>query len=146
MGDHGGGIARLQAVLRNHRWTLEADLLRWNIDLLDLHRGTLSWRRLLVLYRALPNDSTTRAMENGGVAPMTLAEVIADEIRRDQVAIALNGKGRPDPLPGSPFAPSMAQRTTRAEKERAAYERYQARKAEREAETARRHAARKEDQ
>lgn len=104
MGDAGGGIARLWAVLRKHRWTLEADLLHyWQVDLLDLHRGALSWRRLLVLYRALPDDSITRTYENG--KPMWRPEaVLLDEIRRDAMLIATRGEHRPDAMPGSPIA------------------------------------------
>lgn len=116
MGDHPGGIARLHAVLRDHRWTLEADLLRFfRVDLLDLHRGRLSWRRLLVLYRALPPDSTTSMAEHNGFPPMTRTEWLLDEVRRDQMAIGTRGELRPEAMPGSPFHLTDEQKAALAE-------------------------------
>ncbi|MFE5332569.1 hypothetical protein ACFRCG_39945 [Embleya sp. NPDC056575] len=60
-----GGIAGLAHLLREHGEAIEADLLRYyQVDLLDLYRGEMSWRRLRVLIRYLPVESaTSRAMQ-----------------------------------------------------------------------------------
>ncbi|MFI1580009.1 hypothetical protein [Embleya sp. NPDC020630] len=55
-----GGIAGLAYLLREHGEAIEADLLRYyRVDLLDLYRGEMSWRRLRVLIRYLPPESAT---------------------------------------------------------------------------------------
>jgi len=133
MGDDPGGIARLHAVLRDHRWTLEADLLRFfQVDLLDLHRGLLSWRRLTVLYRALPRESMTRIAEHG-IEQFGATELLLDEIRRDQWVIATSGAYRPEPMPGSPLALTPAQRAEKAAERRREHEAAEAREAKRQA-------------
>lgn len=134
MGDHRGGISRLLTILAKHRGPLEADLLRYyRVDLLDLHRGTLTHRRLLRLVAALPVDSATAAAMNGGIAPMTRAELIADEARRDAVMIATGGKTRPEALPGSPLHISPEQKAAEARKRREDHEAAESRDAARQA-------------
>ena len=55
-----GGRAGLHRLLSEHGEALEADLHRYyQLDLLDLFRGRLSWRKLAVLVRHLPLDSAT---------------------------------------------------------------------------------------
>lgn len=130
-------------ILRSHRRALEADLLRfWQVDLLDLHRGLLSWRRLLVLVAMLPADSATLAALNGGVPPMTRAELIADETRRDQVMIATGGKTRPEAMPGSPLHVTAEQKAAEARKRRDEHEAAEEREAKRQAQLAAKNAAR----
>ena len=55
-----GGRAGLHRLLSEHGEALEADLHRYyQLDLLDLFRGRLTWRKLGVLVRHLPLDSAT---------------------------------------------------------------------------------------
>ena len=58
-----GGIAGLLTLLDEHWEALEFDLHRYanGTDLLDIYRGTLSFRRLGVLFRGLPPESLTKA-------------------------------------------------------------------------------------
>lgn len=59
-GPGAGGICGLVQLLREHGEAIEADLLRYyQVDLLDLYRGEMSWRRLRVLVRHLPLESAT---------------------------------------------------------------------------------------
>lgn len=57
----GGGILSLGGVLTEHWDVIEADLHRhYAVDILDVFRGLLSWRKLRVLIEQLPADSFTK--------------------------------------------------------------------------------------
>jgi hypothetical protein len=56
----GGKICALSALLVEHGEAVEADLAFRGIDLLDLWRGGLSYRRLGLLIAALPPESLTK--------------------------------------------------------------------------------------
>ena len=132
MGVCAGGIVRLHRTLRDHRGALEADLLRYyRVDLLDLWRGQLSWRRLIVLWRGLPGDAASVIAERGGLARFGPAEIILDEIRRDQILIATRGGHRPSPAQGSPFAKTPAEAAEAARARRRAHEEAEAHNAAR---------------
>lgn len=63
---HRGGIAGLYAFLKERAGAVEADLLRYyQVDLADLGGRRLSWRRLGVLLRYLPDDSATARAQHG---------------------------------------------------------------------------------
>lgn len=71
----------LHAYLGKYHAALEADLLsHYGIDLLDLYRGRLTWRRLRVLVAGLPSESATgRAMpevRGWGVTDYLLAHLV----------------------------------------------------------------------
>lgn len=100
------GLLRL---LRHRSDALEADLLERGIDLLDYWRGNLSLRRLLVLYRWLPEASAVRRWERG--TEWTVAHDIADWHRREAAAAA--GVDNPGPHPASPEAKAAAEAETR---------------------------------
>jgi hypothetical protein len=58
-----------------HAEALEADQLRhYGVDLLDWHRGRLTSRRLAVLVRHLPRDSSTLREIHGEAADWSAAE------------------------------------------------------------------------
>ncbi len=60
---HGAGrgkIAALDAFLDEYADDVEADLAALDVDLLDLYRGGLSYRRLGVLVERLPAESATK--------------------------------------------------------------------------------------
>ncbi|WP_202919492.1 hypothetical protein [Saccharothrix deserti] len=76
---------------------LETDLLRYGVDLLDLYRGTLSYRRVCALVANLPDDAAVwRA--TGPDAGWTRPEVLLAALERRvtllwaTVATALGGK------------------------------------------------------
>lgn len=70
-----GGILGLARLLTEHGEALEADLLRhYRVDLLDLWRGRLTWRRLNALVRGLPPDSATLRAASGDNAGWGLLE------------------------------------------------------------------------
>jgi hypothetical protein len=68
-----GGIARLAALIEQHGEAVEADLAFRGIDLRDLWRGDLTWRRLAVLVAALPPESATKAAARDALSPAQLA-------------------------------------------------------------------------
>ena len=94
-------MTSLLRLLRHRSDALEADLLERGIDLLDHWRGTLTLRRLLVLYRWLPEASAVRRWERG--TEWTVAHDIADLHRRAY----LSANGVKDP-PAHPAAPPPA--------------------------------------
>ncbi|XVV05327.1 hypothetical protein ACQPW3_08025 [Actinosynnema sp. CA-248983] len=76
---------------------LEVDFLRYGVDLLDLYRGTLSYRRVCALVAHLPDDAAVwRAA--GPDAGWTRPEVLLAALERRvtllwaTVATALGGK------------------------------------------------------
>ena len=75
----GGGILRLAALIERHCEALEADLLFRGIDLRDLWRGDLTWRRLAVLVAALPPESATKTAIRDGLTPEQLASITPRE-------------------------------------------------------------------
>lgn len=83
-GCHGrvaGGIAGVQRLLSEHSEAIEADLLRYfSVDLMDLWRGRLSYRRLSVLIRKLPGDSWTQTALRDA-AETELVEPVAGPMR-----------------------------------------------------------------
>lgn len=99
----------LLRLLRHRSDALEADLLERGIDLLDYWRGTLSLRRLLVLYRWLPETSAVRRWERG--TEWTVAHDIADQAR--QQALLVSG------VDAAEVRPHWASPTARAEAEAA---------------------------
>lgn len=84
-----GGIVRLDALLEEYAEAVEADLLRYYaVDLGDLWRGGLTYRRLGVLLDTLPPESALRTAR-----------------RNDLPAEALTAE-RPDDAPHGPWAQS----------------------------------------
>lgn len=75
-----GGIRGLHRLVTEHGEAIEADLQRvFGIDLLDLYRGRLTWRRLGVLVRSLarrPDSDLYRAI-GGEAAEWTLDQHLA---------------------------------------------------------------------
>ncbi len=70
-----GGILGLARLLREHGEAIEADLARfYGVDLRDLWRGRLTWRRLLALIRGLPADSALARAQAGPDAAWGLTE------------------------------------------------------------------------
>lgn len=76
----------------------------------------------MVLWRALPGDAATVVAARGGVERWGVAELLLDEIRRDQVAVATRGQQRPDAMVGSPFAKTPAEAMAEAQRRRRAHE------------------------
>jgi hypothetical protein len=75
------GILSLVAVLRAHGEALEADLIDRGLDLRDLWRpgGSVTWRRLGVIYRHLPPESATMtALRNA--TPATVLERHVEDV------------------------------------------------------------------
>jgi hypothetical protein len=64
-----GGIASLAALIEQHCGAVEADLAFRGIDLRDLWRGDLTWRRLAVLVAALPPESATKTAVREALSP-----------------------------------------------------------------------------
>ena len=64
-----GGIDGLLTLLDEHWEAVEADLAFKGIDLSDVWRGTLSFRRLAVLLRGLPQESLYKAALWDGMTP-----------------------------------------------------------------------------
>ena len=62
-----GGIGGLHRFLEEHGEAVEWDMARYwpGRSLLELYRGTLSWRELRVFLRFLPNDSATARAVRG---------------------------------------------------------------------------------
>lgn len=78
-GGDAGGILGVQRLLSKHAKAVEADLLRYfSIDLMDLWRGRLSFRRLAVLIRYLPSESWTQTALRDE-REHDLSDLIADE-------------------------------------------------------------------
>lgn len=70
-----GGICRLAALIDQHGGAVEADLAFRGIDLRDLWRGDLTWRRLAVLVAALPPESATKTAIRDSMTPEQLASL-----------------------------------------------------------------------
>lgn len=122
-------MTRLLRILRHHSDALEADLLDKGLDLLDYWRGTLSLRRLLVIYRHLPPESATRQVEHG--KPWTLTHDLLDALRMT-IRWAYGDKA-PSPHPASPAGALQAAAAEAARaKHLAALDRARAEKRERE--------------
>ena len=68
-----------------------------------------------------------------GIEQFGATELLLDEIRRDQWVIATSGAYRPEPMPGSPFALTPAQRAEKAAERRREHEAAEAREAKRQA-------------
>lgn len=107
---HGGGIRGLHRLLTEHGEALEADLAQYyGIDLRDLFRGSLTWRRLGVLIRGLPVDSrltgTLPRSEPVDDAAETVArwshiEYLLADLYDLLVAVHSKDKQTPYPRPG----------------------------------------------
>ena len=76
------GIARLAALIELHGEAIEADLAFRGIDLRDLWRGDLTYRRLAVLVAALPAESLTKTAIRDGMSPAQLARAQASRTAR----------------------------------------------------------------
>lgn len=127
-------MIRLLRLLRLRSDALEADLIERGLDLLDYWRGTLSLRRLLVVYRWLPEGSAVRRWEAGfhpGHPGWTVAHDIADRQRRD--ALGISGNEDTGPHWASPEGAAIAEAEQRKVAARAqTRDRVMAEKAERE--------------
>lgn len=92
-----GGIVGLHQLRRDHGPALEASLQAvYGIDLVDMWRGTLSWRRLAVLVRFLPADCALVAELRDG-PHWGLEEHLLDTIR---MALTGSDKKPAQPWPG----------------------------------------------
>lgn len=98
-----GGISGLLGLLAEHGEAVEADLLRYyQRDLADVTTGRLSWRRLRVLLRYLPEDSAT-AREVRGTPYWSQADHLLAGVHdllagaNWQRAVMTTPKGRPRP-------------------------------------------------
>lgn len=77
-----GEIAGLAAFLEEHCEAVEADLQRWyGIDLRDLWRGRMSYRRLWVLLNRLPQESWTQTILRDRTPDDALVAPARDEQR-----------------------------------------------------------------
>lgn len=74
-----GGIVSVAALIAQHGDAVEADLAFRGIDLRDLWRGDLTWRRVAVLVAALPAESATKTAVRDSMSPAQLAAVPARE-------------------------------------------------------------------
>lgn len=111
-----GGISGLRRFLEEYGEAVEWDIPRYwpGRSLLELYRGTMSWRELRVFLRYLPNDSATRR----AVKPLTpdeefwnpdrhLMATVVDAIRENTFAtVKLGGDPKktkrmrpPKPIP-----------------------------------------------
>lgn len=111
-----GGIAGLRRFLTEYGEAVEWDMARYwpGRSLLELYRGTLSWRELRVFLRYLPTDSATARAVRGSTPDddawtldRMLLALTVDAVRENTFAmIKLHGDpkktGRlkpPDPIP-----------------------------------------------
>lgn len=115
----GGKIVEVSEWLEAHAETVEADLQRWyGIDLRDLFRGRLSYRRLWVLVTKLPADSWTQTELRDSAPPVVddertakfgpwalinyqLAQLL-DSVHRLEYVQAVSGGLEPKPDPPKP--------------------------------------------
>lgn len=102
-----GGIRGLAALLTEHGEAIEADLTEYyGVDLADVFRGRLSWRRLGVLIRGLPVESRLTATlphveaddDDGPVARWTHAEYLMADLY-DLLLAVNSSQEQPKPYP-----------------------------------------------
>ena len=104
-------------LIRDHPDALEAALAaEYGVDLLDLWRGQLTFRRLLVLWRHLPDDSAVHRIASDGVRWSSL-HYLVDDLRRTTLAVA--GDKEPPPHPLSPAAAAQRHREAAVAEKRA---------------------------
>ena len=97
-------MIRLLRLLRDHPDAVEADLSTYHrIELVDLWRGRLTFRRLAVLLRFLPPDSATETALRGGPA-WTIAHDIADLHRQEALIVGRVSSEHVHPHPANPAA------------------------------------------
>lgn len=94
-------------LLADHGDDLEADLLRhFGVDLLDLYRNRMSWRRFMVLVERLPAGSAVARAVHGDAAQWSLSDqLLASAVDALHVANwqrsedGAKGRNRPRPIP-----------------------------------------------
>jgi hypothetical protein len=97
-------MIRLQAALREHGESIEADLQRYyGVALSDVFTGRMSWRRLKVLLRQLPPDSATGRAQLGPAVDWSTSDyLLAAVVDAERAALwqRSGGRGRrPKPVP-----------------------------------------------
>jgi hypothetical protein len=103
VGDHGGGIAGLSALLGEFGEAIRYDLLTVGLRLDDLGTSDLSWTDLKAVIVHSPPGSAFQRARHGEYATWTaethLLAVIADALRIGNWQRTGSKRGRPKPIP-----------------------------------------------